>query len=110
MSHTLYSFCVAIISLLAILYLNNVLSNPSVKTEKECIDTELNNALRLSPDKMKDGDACDVWDGSSCRRGQVSGILCVSQRSYLMLFLLGLFGVSLVASLYFYFTSKKTTN
>lgn len=108
MSYTLYSFCVAIISLLSILYLNKVLSNSSVTSEKECKETEVNNALSL--DKMKDGDACDVWDGSSCRRGQVSGILCVSKRSYLMLFLLGLFVLSLLASLYFYFTSKKTTN
>jgi hypothetical protein len=101
MSYTLYSFCVAVISLLSILYLNNVLSNanPSVTTEKDCKETAVNNALSL--DKMKDGDECDVWDGSSCRRGQVSGILCISQRSYLMLFLLGLFVVSLLSSLYF---------
>lgn len=105
MSYALYSFCVTIISIVAIIYLNRSLSNPDVSSEKECSETPLNKGLDIN--KLKDGDPCDVWDGSSCRRGQVSGLLCVAQRSYLMLFLLFLLFTSFVASLYFYFFSSK---
>jgi len=106
MSYALYSFCVTIISIVAILYLNRSLSNPDVSSEKECNETALNKSLDIN--KLKDGDACDVWDGSSCRRGEVSGLLCVAKRSYLMLFLLFLLFASFVASLYFYFFSSKS--
>lgn len=105
MSYALYSFCAMIVCIGAILFVTKSLSDSSVKTEKECQETPLNKSLDIN--KMKDGDACDVWDGSSCRRGAVNGLLCVAQGSPLLKFLLGLLAVLFLATLYFYFSASK---
>jgi hypothetical protein len=105
MSYALYSFCAMFVCIIAIMLVTKSLSDPNVKSEKECEQTQVNKALDIN--KMKDGDPCDVWDGSSCRRGTVSGLLCVAQSSSLLKFLLGLFAVLFFATLYFYFFAKK---
>jgi hypothetical protein len=89
----------------AILFVTKSLSDPSIKTEKDCQETALNKSLDIN--KLKDGDPCDVWDGASCRRGAVSGLLCVAQGSPLLKFLLGLLALLFVATLYFYFFASK---
>jgi hypothetical protein len=89
----------------AILFVTKSLSDSSIQTEKDCQETPLNKSLDIN--KLKDGDACDVWDGASCRRGAVSGLLCVAQGSMLLKFLLALLAVLFIATLYFYFFASK---
>jgi len=105
MSYALYCVCAMIVCIVAILFVTKSLSDSSIKTEKECQETPLNKSLDIN--KLKDGDPCDVWDGSSCRRGAVSGLLCVAQGSPLLKFLLALLVVLFIATLYFYFFASK---
>lgn len=105
MSYALYCLCAMIVCIGAILFVTKSLSDSSIQTEKDCQETPLNKSLDIN--KLKDGDACDVWDGASCRRGAVSGLLCVAQGSMLLKFLLALLAVLFIATLYFYFFASK---
>jgi hypothetical protein len=102
----LYCAGLAVLSVVGIMYVNTTIRDSSLSDETSCTNSALNKAI--DPAKMKDGDACNVWDGSNCRKGQIAGLLCVAQGSKMMMFFLGLLAVSIIAAAFFFFKKDKS--